>query len=203
MSEPPPILDYANPLAGPPPGSRIVVERDEDGVTFTSPPLGLWPYSGDFAGHAVLFALLGWGLIAFLCSSGSEEVWTRRVFTGFFVFGLLLTALSARHLWVMSMQPTIISVRSRRLTIEWPVGIRRGYLAAPVERISDIRVALSGVTVSLRLQGTLVVRTTDGWRCQMLNRHPESELNWLAASMRWAMGRADAKGGLANAMDGG
>ncbi len=102
MTEPTLLLEYANPLADQPIGSRALCERHEDGgVTYTLPPEGL---ARAAPGLVVLGAAIVFLLVIVI-----------------FAVGLMIAVLPLMMLWLgmlrAAMRPTLVSVRDGRVTL--------------------------------------------------------------------------------------
>jgi hypothetical protein len=178
-----PLLEYANPLADQPIGSRALCERHEDGgVTFTLPPEGL-------TRALVGLILLGLPLAALLVLMlaivvDSTEPSAALCGLPFVIpFALLWAALLRA-----SRRPTIISVRGGTVTLNSGAAV---FWAARSWRAGDVigvRVSLSGLSTRMRLLGDLKLQMRRGRRTvHLILGGDKPELEWIARGIRAAL----------------
>ena len=173
MSEPTPLLEYANPLADQPIGSRALCERHPDGgITFTLPPEGVARMLPGLVGLAIPTVFL-----IFLSVVGA----------GIF----LVAAVPLAALWATllrsAMRPTIISVRGGCVTLVSGAALLSPVRSWPTAEVTGVRVSFSGMSVRVRLTGdlTLRMRRRDA---QLIAGGDKAELEWIARGLRETLG---------------
>lgn len=179
VTEPTPLLEYANPLADQPIGSRAVCERHEDGrITFTLPPEGVGRMMPSLIVMAVpVVLLLVLGVAAAVASIGMGMV-------------LFLAALPLGALWAALLrsatQPTVVAVRAGQVILESGAALWSPRRVWPVGEVTGVRVSLSGASLRARFVGDLVLRMQRR-DANLIVGGDKAELEWVARGLREAL----------------
>lgn len=173
------IIDYANPLADQPIGSRALCERHADGgVTYTLPPEGVArALPGLIAVGVPAAAMLGLAILALTQIPGVGGC--------FLVMTLPFAALWAALLR-SAKRPTVISVRRGRVTLISGAAVFSPVRSWPADGVTGVRVSVSGMSMRVRLTGDLKLkmRRRDA---HLITGADKAELEWIARGMREAL----------------
>jgi hypothetical protein len=183
MSTRAPTIDYANPIADQPIGSRAVCERHDDGgITFTLPPEGL---------ERVMASVLILGALTGLCVAVAMVVLViaindRSMSVG--AWGLLIGIASAPLGLLTYAQlraatrPTIVGVRDGQVMLVSAAALRSPVQTWPAREVVAVRVTLTGLSVNMRLTADLV---THNFRySNLVSQRELKEMRWLADCLR-------------------
>jgi hypothetical protein len=188
MSTRAPAIDYANPIADQPIGSRAVCERHDDGgITFTLPPEGL---ERVMASVLILGALTGLFVavamvvlvIAINDRSMSVGAWGLLIAIGSAPFGLLTYAQLRA-----ATRPTIVGVRDGQVMLVSAAALRSPVQTWPARDVVAVRVTLTGLSVNMRLTADLRLDLGKRLGPCLIAGGDKAELDWIARGMREAL----------------
>lgn len=177
-----PLLDYANPVADQPIGSRALCERHaEGGVTYTLPPEGIVRALPSLIvlGVPVVGLLVAMVAIALSYRSGVVFVCAMPAF-------LPLAALWAGLLRA-ALRPTVISIRDGTVTLFSGAALFSPVKRWPAAEVAEVRVSFSGMSARVRLVGDLRLRMLGGPTAPLIHGGDKAELEWIARGLREAL----------------
>lgn len=178
----PPSLQYERRGAETPLRTRIVVERNDDGVRFLDPPL-----AGSGMGRRVAIRCAVWCVATLVVVGTIGVAWRLKpaYVCGFAIVGIVLHVVAASHRWARSAKhPTVIDAAPGVLVITLPSHQRisvntdgSGIRSSAPRRVIGVGARVSSLLIDI-----------PGRRLRLFAWHDYLELRWLARQLRLAVG---------------
>ena len=175
MSEPPPVLSYADPLQTAVHGNRVLMERYADGgVHFLIPARGLLHEMGSVVILCLVLAvsviLVG---IAQILPCGVVVI-----FSAVMLIAMIRSATTSATL----------EVRNETVTQFSPVSLINPKKSWPAAEVKRLRVGWRGVSLRGRAVADLDMVLQNGRTVQLFVGRDKRELEWIAAGLAEALG---------------
>lgn len=183
-----------------PAGSKVVVERYDEGLTLTVPPMGVWKGSSGLFTFGLIWTLFCGGIFTTIIiisalGGGDTNINGTGEWVFFGLFALLFLGVGAGVLAAgihMGRRKVVIDVIAGTLLLTSSSPIRKRQLEWSVDLLDDVDMGPSGMEVNGR--DVMCLRVTPKKShdnpSKWLSGRDDEELQWLAATIRHELGMA-------------
>jgi len=175
MSEPPPVLSYADPLQTAIHGNRVLMERYADGgVHFLIPARGLLHEMGSLVVLCMVLA----GAVILLAVAQILPCGVVVIFSAIMLIAMIRSSTTAATL----------EVRNEIITQFSPVALINPRKSWPAAEVKRLRVGWRGISLRGRSMADLDMVLQNGRTVQLFVGRDKRELEWIAAGLAEALG---------------